>query len=58
MRDKLIKLLESAESAVYWNSSDKSFIEKIADHLIANGVTIVEDEEIIENCASCQINWD
>lgn len=39
-RAKLIELLESAESAFYWNSSDKGFIEKIADHLIANGVTI------------------
>ena len=39
-RGKLIELLESAESAVYWNSSDKGFIEKIAEHLIANGVTI------------------
>lgn len=37
-REELIKLLESAESAVYWNSSDRSFIEKIADHLIAHGV--------------------
>ena len=40
MRDKLIELLESAESAVYWDSSDQSFINKIADHLIANGVTV------------------
>ena len=40
MREKLIELLESAESAFYWDSSDKSFIEKIADHLIANGVTL------------------
>lgn len=39
-RDRLIALLESAESAVYWNSEDKSFVEKIADHLIANNVTI------------------
>ena len=39
-RGKLIELLESAESAVYWSGSDKGFIEKIADHLIANGVTI------------------
>ncbi len=39
-RRKLIDLLESAESAVYWDSSDKGFIEKIADHLIANGVRI------------------
>ena len=39
-RGKLIELLESAESAVYWNSSDKGFIEKIANHLIDNGVTI------------------
>ena len=41
MREKLIELLESAESAVYWNSSDKGFIEKIADHLIANDVVPV-----------------
>ena len=40
-RGKLIELLESAESAVYWNSSDKGFIEKIADHLIANDVVPV-----------------
>ena len=40
MREKLIELLESAESAIYWNSSDKGFIEKIADHLIASGVTV------------------
>ena len=37
-RERLIRVLESAESAVYWNSSDRSFIEKIADHLIAHGV--------------------
>lgn len=41
-RGKLIELLESAESAIYWNSSDKGFIEKIADHLIDNGVTVQE----------------
>lgn len=40
MRDRLTALLESAESAVYWDSNNKSFIEKIADHLIANNVTI------------------
>ena len=39
-RETLLKVLESAESAIYWNSSDKGFIEKVADHLIANGVTI------------------
>lgn len=38
-REKLIDLLEQAESAVYWNGGDKTVIEKIADHLIANGVT-------------------
>lgn len=37
-RERLIRVLESAESAVYWNSSDRSFIEKIADHLLAHGV--------------------
>ena len=39
-REKLIELLESAESAIYWDSSDGGFIEKIANHLIANGVTV------------------
>lgn len=39
-REKLVELLEAAESAVYWDSGDKSFIEKIADHLIENGVTV------------------
>ena len=37
-REKLIELLESTESAIYWNSDDRNFIEKIADHLIANGI--------------------
>ena len=39
-REKMIDILESAESAAYWNSDDRGFIEKIADHLIANGVTV------------------
>lgn len=43
-REKLIELLGSAESAFYWNSDDKSFVEKIADHLIANGVTVKAEE--------------
>ena len=44
-REKLIELLESAESAFYWDSSDKGFVEKIADHLIANGVMFKADAE-------------
>ena len=51
-RGKLIELLESAESAVYWNSSDKGFIEKIAEHLIANGVTIPV------RCEECKYSYD
>lgn len=47
MREKLIELLESAESAIYWDSSDKGFIEKIADHLIANGVTFAKDINVL-----------
>lgn len=39
-REKLIDILERAESAVYWNSDDRGFIEKIAAHLIENGVTV------------------
>ena len=45
MREKLIELLESADSAVYWDSSDKNFVEKIADHMIANGVTVSSEIE-------------
>lgn len=45
-REKLIDLLEGAESAIYWNSEDKSFVEKIADHLIANGVTFATDNNV------------
>jgi hypothetical protein len=40
-RETLLKVLESAESAIYWNSSDKGFVEKVADHLIANDVVPV-----------------
>ena len=40
-REKLVDLLESAESSCYWNSEDKGFIQKIADHLYENGVTFV-----------------
>lgn len=43
-REKLIDLLESAESAIWWSSSDETFINKIADHLIANGVVISKNE--------------
>ena len=39
-REKLIEILESTESAVYWNSDEHGFVEKIADHLIENGVTV------------------
>lgn len=46
-REKLVELLETAESAVYWNSSEKSFVEKIADHLIANGL------EKVVYCGEC-----
>ena len=42
MRDKLIELLKSATSRAYWNAGDTPFMSKIADHLIANGVTVQE----------------
>lgn len=50
-REKLIELLEEAESAIYWSSNNRTFIEDIADHLISNGVTAqkwipVSDETI------------
>lgn len=44
-REKLVELLEGAESAMYWDGSSASYIAKIADHLIANGVTILEKGE-------------
>lgn len=58
VRTKLIELLECAESAYYWDSGDKGFIQKIADHLIDNGVTITPavpgpseaDPNIMEMC--------
>lgn len=57
-REKLIEILESAESAFYWDSNDKGFIQKIADHLLANGVTFapavpgpeIADPNIMELC--------
>ena len=68
-REKLIELLESAESAIYWNSDDNSFIQKIADHLIANGVTVQEwipvterlpqeDEPLGATCEQVQVLLD
>ena len=55
MREKLIEILESAESAFYWNSEDKGFVEKIADHLIANGVTIQQWIPVTERLPSDDI---
>ena len=57
-KEKLIELLENSESAVYWDSNDKGFIQKIADHLISHGVTITpavpgpseDDPNIMELC--------
>ena len=45
-REKLIEILYSAESAFYWDSNDKGFIQKIADHLLANGVTFATDNNV------------
>ena len=55
-REKLIDILESAESAVYWNSDDCGFIEKIADHLIANGVTVQKWIPVSERLPESIIN--
>ena len=46
MRDKLVELLEKAESAVYWDSSDQSFVNKIADFLMVNGITFATDNNV------------
>lgn len=45
-REKLIEILENTESAIYWNSEDKGFIQKIADHLLTNGVTFAKDTNV------------
>lgn len=54
-RETLLKVLESAESAIYWNSSDKGFIEKVADHLIANDVVPVVR---CKDCKHCTVTSD
>ena len=59
VREKLVELLESAR---YWGSNTS---EEIADHLIANGVTVqecaeweeIEDDwnmETIYKCSACK----
>ena len=49
MREKLIELICSTEygnGSLIGNNFQKGFIEKIADHLIANGVTIAKAEDL------------
>ena len=43
MREKLIELLEEAEGQV---NNDVPTLEQIADHLIANGVTIATENNV------------
>ena len=48
-REKLIELLCSVEygnGSLIGNNFQKGFIEKIADHLIANGVTIQKEGKL------------
>ena len=50
-REKLIELICSTEygnGSLIGNNFQKGFIEKIADHLIANGVTVQEWKPISE----------
>ncbi len=37
-RKRLVEVLEKSEGAIYWDSSNKNFIKKIADHLLDNGI--------------------
>lgn len=50
MRDKLIELINSVEYGYSGSKIGKNFqrgfIERIADHLIANGVTIADDNNV------------
>ena len=39
-KERLIELLKQTNGAIYWDSSDKDFIDKVADHLLANGVIV------------------
>ena len=59
VREKLVELIGSTEygnGSLVGNNFQKGFIEKIATHLIANGVTVQEwisvDERIPENFIS------
>lgn len=45
-KEKIIEILNGAESAVFWDGSDQGFIEKIANHLISNGVTLLPETGI------------
>ena len=48
-REKLIELIGSTEygnGSLIGNNFQKGFIEKIADHLIANGVTLATDNNV------------
>lgn len=70
--DKIYSLLESAESAVYWNSSDKGFLETITLHLLSNNVGVKETahwEEVADHddlwgdsqyprCSNCGTEFD
>lgn len=44
-REKLIALLYNADDRAYWDTSNVEFLAKIADFLIANGVTCAADTE-------------
>ena len=49
VREKLVELIGSTEygnGSLVGNNFQKGFIEKIATHLIANGVTVQENVEI------------
>ena len=61
MREKLIELIGTAEygkGSLIGNNFQRGFIEKIADHLIANGVTVQQwipvterlpEDDLVEN---------
>ena len=53
VREKLIELIGSTEygnGSLVGNNFQKGFIEKIASHLIANGVTVQE----LHGCEHCR----
>ena len=56
-REKLIELLYNADDNAYWDTSNIDFLGKIADHLIANGVTFATDNNVGDKMTPTADKW-